>query len=42
MVRIGIVDDKVINRTIVKQKIAAIPDACIVLEANNGIDFLEK
>lgn len=42
MIRIGIVDDKLINRTIVKQKIAALSDACIVLEANNGIDFLEK
>ncbi|HPH36936.1 MAG TPA: response regulator transcription factor [Sediminibacterium sp.] len=42
MIRIGIVDDKAINRTIVKQKIAALADACIVLEANNGIDFLEK
>jgi DNA-binding NarL/FixJ family response regulator len=40
--RIAIADDKQINRTTVKEKIAAFKEIELVLEAKNGHDFLEQ
>jgi DNA-binding NarL/FixJ family response regulator len=40
--RIAIADDKQINRTTVKEKIAAFKEIELVLEARNGHDFLEQ
>ena len=41
-IRIGIVDDKQINRTTVKEKLLKYPEVELVLEAKNGEDFLEQ
>ncbi|MBS1647378.1 MAG: response regulator transcription factor [Bacteroidetes bacterium] len=41
-INIGIVDDKTINRNTVKHKLALYSQINIVLEANNGKDFLEQ
>jgi DNA-binding NarL/FixJ family response regulator len=42
MIRIAIVDDKMVNRKTVQSNIALHNDLQIVLEAINGEDFLEK
>jgi DNA-binding NarL/FixJ family response regulator len=39
-IRIGIVDDKQVNRTTVKEKLIKYPEVELVLEAKNGEDFL--
>jgi DNA-binding NarL/FixJ family response regulator len=39
-IRIGIVDDKQVNRTTVKEKLLKYPEVELVLEAKNGEDFL--
>ncbi len=41
-INIGIVDDKQINRTTVKDKLLKYPEVVLVLEAKNGEDFLEQ
>lgn len=41
-IRIAIVDDKQINRTTVKDKIAQYKEIELVVEAKNGHDFLEQ
>ena len=41
-IRIAIVDDKQVNRTTVKEKLMNYPEIELVLEANNGEDFLEQ
>ena len=41
-IRIGIVDDKQINRITVKEKLLKYPEVELVLEAKNGEDFLEQ
>lgn len=41
-IRIGIADDKQINRTTVKDKLMAYDEMQLVLEARNGHDFLEQ
>jgi DNA-binding NarL/FixJ family response regulator len=41
-VKISITDDKQINRTTVKEKLAAYKEIELVLEAKNGHDFLEQ
>jgi DNA-binding NarL/FixJ family response regulator len=41
-IRIGIVDDKQVNRTTVKEKLLKFPEVELVLEAKNGEDFLEQ
>jgi DNA-binding NarL/FixJ family response regulator len=41
-IRIGIVDDKQVNRTTVKEKLAKYPEVELVLEAKNGEDFLHQ
>ena len=41
-IRIAIADDKQINRTTVKEKIALYKEIELVLEAKNGHDFLEQ
>lgn len=41
-IRIGIVDDKSVNRQTVKQKLLSYSEARICMEAGNGSDFLEK
>ena len=41
-IRIGIVDDKQINRTTVKDKLMGYREVELVLEARNGRDFLEQ
>lgn len=41
-IKIAIVDDKQINRTTTKNKLLQDADIMVVLEAKNGIDFLEK
>jgi DNA-binding NarL/FixJ family response regulator len=40
--RVGIADDKQINRTTVKEKIMSFKEIELVLEAKNGHDFLEQ
>jgi len=42
MIRIGITDDKMVNRKTVSSNLAGAKDMQIVLEAANGADFLEK
>lgn len=42
MIKIGIVDDKSINRTTLRQSLSAEPDLKVVLEAVNGEDFLSR
>jgi DNA-binding NarL/FixJ family response regulator len=42
MIRIGITDDKMVNRKTVSSNLAGAKDMQIVLEAGNGADFLEK
>ncbi|MBY0534570.1 MAG: response regulator transcription factor [Chitinophagaceae bacterium] len=42
LIKIAIVDDKQINRTTTKNKLVQDADISIVLEAKNGIDFLQK
>ena len=42
MIRIGLVDDKLINRNTVRQSLEGEPDMEICLEAVNGEEFLEK
>ncbi len=41
-IQIGIVDDKQINRTTVKEKLIAYKEVELVLEAKNGKEFLES
>ena len=41
-IRIGIVDDKQINRTTVKEKLMWFKEIELVVEAKNGHDFLEQ
>ena len=42
MIRIGVVDDKMVNRKTVQRNISSSDKIEIVLEANNGSEFLEK
>jgi DNA-binding NarL/FixJ family response regulator len=42
MIRIGVVDDKMVNRKTVQRKISSSKEIEIVLEASNGNEFLEK
>jgi len=42
MIRIGIVDDKLINHTALISKLSSKSDIEIVLQATNGRDFLDK
>ena len=42
IIRIGIVDDKQVNRTTVKEKLMRYPEVELVLEAKNGEDFLKQ
>jgi DNA-binding NarL/FixJ family response regulator len=42
VIRVGIVDDKSINRNTVKQKLQTYSEVSIVMEAGNGQDFLEQ
>lgn len=42
MITIGIVDDKMVNRKTVRRNISSSEAIEIVLEANNGSEFLEK
>lgn len=42
MIKIGIVDDKSINRKTIKDKLVNYSDLSICLEAGNGSDFLQK
>jgi len=42
MIQIGIVDDKSLNRKMIRQNLHGIANIDIVLEAVNGLDFLEK
>ena len=39
---IGIVDDKQVNRTTIKEKLLKYPEVELVIEAKNGEDFLEQ
>lgn len=41
-IKVAIVDDKFINRQTVKDKIVSYKEVEIILEAKNGIDFLEQ
>ena len=41
-IRVGIVDDKLINRNTAKQKLAGYSEVSISLEAGNGKDFLDQ
>jgi len=41
-IRIGIVDDRQVNRTTVKEKLIKYPEIELVLEAKNGEDFLTQ
>jgi DNA-binding NarL/FixJ family response regulator len=41
-IRVGIVDDKQVNRTTVKEKLIKYPAVELVLEAKNGEDFLKQ
>lgn len=41
-IRVGIVDDKQVNRTTVKEKLLKYPEVQLVLEAINGEDFLQQ
>jgi DNA-binding NarL/FixJ family response regulator len=41
-IRIGIVDDKQVNRITVKEKLLKYPEVELVMEAKNGEDFLEQ
>ncbi len=42
MIQIGIVDDKSLNRKMIRQNLYGIPNIEIVIEAVNGLDFLDK
>lgn len=42
MIQIGIVDDKSLNRKMIRQNLYGISNIEIILEAVNGLDFLEK
>ena len=42
MITIGVVDDKIVNRKTVQRNISPSGEIKIVLEANNGSEFLEK
>lgn len=42
MIQIGIVDDKSLNRKMIKQNLHGFANIQIVLEAVNGLDFLDK
>ncbi|HLD51885.1 MAG TPA: response regulator transcription factor [Sediminibacterium sp.] len=42
MIQIGIVDDKSLNRKMIKQNLHGLANIQIVLEAVNGLDFLDK
>jgi DNA-binding NarL/FixJ family response regulator len=42
MIRIGIVDDKANNRSVIKEKLSRNAQFQLVLEATNGEDFFEK
>jgi DNA-binding NarL/FixJ family response regulator len=41
-IKVGIVDDKTINRNTVKQKLESYSELQLMLEAGNGKDFLEQ
>lgn len=41
-IRIGIVDDKQVNRTTIREKLLKYPEVELVIEAKNGEDFLEQ
>ncbi len=41
-IQIAIVDDKAINRQTAKEKLAAFNEVLVILEARNGLDFLEQ
>lgn len=41
-IRIGIVDDKLINRNTDKQKLVGYKEVSVVMEAGNGRDFLDQ
>jgi DNA-binding NarL/FixJ family response regulator len=41
-INIAIVDDKLINRLTVKDKLAGYKEVKLIIEAKNGIDFLEQ
>ncbi len=41
-IQIGIVDDKAINRQTVKDKLFSYKEVSLILEAKDGVDFLEK
>jgi len=42
MIQIGIVDDKSLNRNMIRQNLYGLNEIEVVLEAVNGLDFLEK
>lgn len=42
MIRVGIVDDKIANRSSLQDKLISDKEIEVVLSASNGIDFLEK
>lgn len=42
MIRLGIVDDKLVNRKTIRRNIDGCSDMRIILEASNGSDFMEK
>ncbi len=42
MIQIGIVDDKSLNRNMIRQNLYGVKEIEVVLEAVNGLDFLEK
>lgn len=42
MIQIGIVDDKALNRNMIRQNLHGLNEMDIILEAVNGLDFLEK
>ncbi len=42
MIQIGIVDDKALNRNMIRQNLHGLHEMDIILEAVNGLDFLEK
>lgn len=42
MIQIGIVDDKSLNRNMIRQNLYGLNEIDVVMEAVNGLDFLEK
>lgn len=41
-IRVAIVDDKLVNRTTVKEKLSMFPEIDMVFEASNGADFMAQ